>query len=380
MGRAIEGFNAEETKLFMEPFLGWRGWQWNADTKKLCSLNGVEWEPGEELHASCQQYESQHKAPDPDCNCGVFSMKDLGDLHRHVGRSNERSLVIGTIKVWGDVIVGSRGYRGEFAMIDSLYVPCSDAEQQKAELMKFMYDIEGIKTPGYLRSVMADDIESAYGVMVYRHDPRAELVIPEDYAILSHPYLGWETNGGEFIRRTMAIIAAAIVVTAPAVAIAPQEAQAKDLHLLRKIHHNVKRTHHFQDLMGKPRTEYHHFVENHPSCVRECKRGVLKIWRRHRKTAKRHYLHSPARICSGSTARCINAVFGTYGAAANRVASCESGHSIYARNGQYLGLFQMGDFARSRYGFAWNAYVQSVGAYHYFMDSGADWSPWQCKP
>jgi hypothetical protein len=65
-------------------------------------------------------------------------------------------------------------------MIDALYVPCSDAEQQKAELMKFMYDIEGIKSPNYLRSVMADDIEKAYGVTVFRHDPREELTLPED--------------------------------------------------------------------------------------------------------------------------------------------------------------------------------------------------------
>lgn len=184
MSRAIEGFNAEETALFMEPFLGWRGWQWNSDTKRLCSLNGIEWIPGEELHAYCTHThgsQGDHKAPDPDCNCGIFSMKNVLDLHRHVGRGNDRTLVIGTIKVWGDVIVGTHGFRGEYAMIDALYVPCSDAEQQKAELMKFMYDIEGIKTPGYLRSVMADDIEKTYGVTVYRHDPSEVATIPEDW-------------------------------------------------------------------------------------------------------------------------------------------------------------------------------------------------------
>ena len=40
--------------------------------------------------------------------------------------------------------------------------------------------------------------------------------------------------------------------------------------------------------------------------------------------------------------RVIHAVFGKYGAQAVRVARCESGLTIGATNGQYLGLFQMG--------------------------------------
>jgi hypothetical protein len=62
------------------------------------------------------------------------------------------------------------------------------------------------------------------------------------------------------------------------------------------------------------------------------------------------------------------------------VAQCESGLSVYARNGQYLGLFQMGDYARSRYGHSWDALGQSRSAHAYFVDSGSDWSPWECKP
>jgi hypothetical protein len=60
------------------------------------------------------------------------------------------------------------------------------------------------------------------------------------------------------------------------------------------------------------------------------------------------------------------------------VAWCESRMNVYARNGDYLGLFQFGSFARAHYGFAWNASTQARAAYRYFRDAG--WAPWSCSP
>lgn len=62
-----------------------------------------------------------------------------------------------------------------------------------------------------------------------------------------------------------------------------------------------------------------------------------------------------------------------------KVSWCESRHDMYARNGQYLGLFQMGTFARSKYGHAWNVWVQAKAAHKYYLDAGG-WGPWSCKP
>jgi hypothetical protein len=76
----------------------------------------------------------------------------------------------------------------------------------------------------------------------------------------------------------------------------------------------------------------------------------------------------------------IRAVFGRHAEQALTVAWCESRWSTGARNGQYLGLFQMGSFARSRYGHGGDALTQARAAYAYFVDSGRDWSPWSCKP
>ena len=80
----------------------------------------------------------------------------------------------------------------------------------------------------------------------------------------------------------------------------------------------------------------------------------------------------------GSPARIICSVFGAHCSEAISVATCESHLNIYARNGQYLGLFQFGSFARATYGFGWTALAQARAAYRYFLDAG--WSPWQCRP
>jgi len=80
----------------------------------------------------------------------------------------------------------------------------------------------------------------------------------------------------------------------------------------------------------------------------------------------------------GSPASIICSVFGSHCSEAISVATCESHLNVYARNGQYLGLFQFGSFARAHYGFAWDALTQARAAYRYWRDAG--WSPWQCQP
>jgi hypothetical protein len=87
-----------------------------------------------------------------------------------------------------------------------------------------------------------------------------------------------------------------------------------------------------------------------------------------------------APLHASTETRAICASFGSYCSQAIRVASCESHLSIWARNGQYLGLFQMGAYARARYGHSWNAWGQARAAYRYFRDAGYSWAPWSCKP
>lgn len=74
------------------------------------------------------------------------------------------------------------------------------------------------------------------------------------------------------------------------------------------------------------------------------------------------------------------------GAEAWAVAWCETGGtmSVWANNGQYLGLWQMGSYARARYGHGWNAWAQARAAHRYWdagkRGRGGSWGPWECKP
>ena len=81
-----------------------------------------------------------------------------------------------------------------------------------------------------------------------------------------------------------------------------------------------------------------------------------------------------------STAGVICGVFGPYCSQALRVAWCESRMRTTAANGQYLGLFQMGGYARQRYGHGPDPWTQVEDAFRYFADSGFSWGPWTCKP
>jgi len=98
-------------------------------------------------------------------------------------------------------------------------------------------------------------------------------------------------------------------------------------------------------------------------------------------------LSSTARTGGGSTyyTQARTAVchyFGVYCDQAMRVVGCETGHTYYpwSRNGQYLGIFQMGSTERATYGHGGDVWSQARAAWRYFVASGRDWSPWACKP
>jgi hypothetical protein len=85
------------------------------------------------------------------------------------------------------------------------------------------------------------------------------------------------------------------------------------------------------------------------------------------------------RLASMPPRQAICDVFRTDCHAAVAVAWCESRLHTQARNGQYLGLFQMGATARQLFGHGPTAHDQAVAAHKYFVRSGRDWSPWSCR-
>lgn len=111
------------------------------------------------------------------------------------------------------------------------------------------------------------------------------------------------------------------------------------------------------------------------SLVREFRRDLASA---QRKQARERAAARERRSADPPTAICL--VFGPRCQEALRVAHCESRYDTDARNGQYLGLFQMGAYERATYGHGATPYDQAIAAYRYFVASGRDWGPWSCKP
>jgi hypothetical protein len=137
----------------------------------------------------------------------------------------------------------------------------------------------------------------------------------------------------------------------------------------------------------------HRWLLSDPRFQREAKRE-LASHRRHLAVAQRRLAATRAAIVKRQRARrlagvqlaspevVICRVFGPYCREAIAVSRCETGGTfdVWARNGQYLGLFQMGTSERRLFGHGPSAVAQARAAHRYFVASGRDWSPWSCKP
>jgi hypothetical protein len=101
----------------------------------------------------------------------------------------------------------------------------------------------------------------------------------------------------------------------------------------------------------------------------------------HSVTALRAKVHArdARKLASLKPRAAICAVFVDDCQEAVAVAWCESHLTTTARNGQYLGLFQMGSYERRLFGHGDTAHAQAVAAHRYYVRSGRDWSPWSCR-
>ena len=144
----------------------------------------------------------------------------------------------------------------------------------------------------------------------------------------------------------------------------------------RRLRRAVRRlqasTWHWEDLVYHPRTRAGTAAYTGLGCG--YLRWSRRLWSRRDHQAWRRWV----RLREPTHAICY--VFGPYCSEALRVAWCESKFSLWAENGQYLGMFQMGHNERRTYGHSTTALGQARAAHRYFASSGYDWSPWGCKP
>ena len=133
--------------------------------------------------------------------------------------------------------------------------------------------------------------------------------------------------------------------------------------------------------------ESHRWLLSDPRFQREATRQ-LESHRRHRAFAQRRIAATRAavatrqRTCRLAAARLttpeavICCIFGEHCKEALAVARCELRLQPWARNGQYLGLFQMGNERAASVRPRRMAADQARAAFRYFVASGRDWSPW----
>lgn len=116
---------------------------WKVEDWELRSVHcRSRWLPGVALQARCDHAgrilrrlldraveEADHASPSEACGCGIHGVFDPGELPLQLG-SGLSAMVWGVVAVWGKVIVGDRGVRGEYARPVALFhqpPPAGDA-------------------------------------------------------------------------------------------------------------------------------------------------------------------------------------------------------------------------------------------------------------
>lgn len=139
--------------------------------------------------------------------------------------------------------------------------------------------------------------------------------------------------------------------------------------MLDKIHKMRNRTWHYQDLMGKRHTPYHHWAENRCG-NRNCRFQVLQIWRHRARLAHRRYEKFQR---AGGVPAWFTADLVCIGNAE------ESGHNSVA--GYFGFIYPPSSYHEYGYGDSWLNWPRSAQervAWHLYGKYG--WSPWSTAP
>jgi hypothetical protein len=121
------------------PIVGWRLWLVVADGGYLwleSVLRNVRWSPLRPLRAVCVPHHRPdaaggHAAPRLDCDCGIYAARTPEPLASYLdsafpGRPTV-ARALGRVRLWGEVIECERGWRGELAYPDALFIPTRES-------------------------------------------------------------------------------------------------------------------------------------------------------------------------------------------------------------------------------------------------------------
>lgn len=137
----------------IEPVVGWRCWR-VLDTRDGFALasttNETRWPVRLALEATCP-HDPRHPPPAAFCSCGVYAAKEpdlvLGHFPPVVSRAAtiiapailgyDTVVVVGLVALWGEVIVGDRGWRGRYAYPRELFVPSAIRHYRRGRGKRF---------------------------------------------------------------------------------------------------------------------------------------------------------------------------------------------------------------------------------------------------
>lgn len=178
-------------------------------------------------------------------------------------------------------------------------------------------------------------------------------------------------------RLAIAFSALALLLGAPSTASAHPHVAKACPGIVHGIYYYRDATRSWEHKLGRTPTK----SSFNASIVRSCKYAtwVAHTWQHRAQHVRKEY-QAWWHALNADPVVAICSVFGSYCSQAKTVAWCEGKYSPDAKNGQYLGTFQMGDYERATYGHGSTVLEQARAAYRYFVASGKDWSPWECKP
>jgi hypothetical protein len=118
IGRLERAWAAEE----LCPAVGWKVWRVE-DGLLRSVLYGDPWRLGEPARATCRRHvHVSHQAPALYCECGIHAGRELGAWDHYLSVGAE-SRVFGRVLLWGSVLEGTAGWRGELARPVEIFVP-----------------------------------------------------------------------------------------------------------------------------------------------------------------------------------------------------------------------------------------------------------------
>jgi hypothetical protein len=101
---------------------GWRAWHVTTDGLLESLSQDHVWTPREATVATCGK---RHPVPHEKCMCGLYAARTLDHLAGmgYNGYGADHFAIVGEVAMWGKVIVGTQGWRAQYAYPKRLLVP-----------------------------------------------------------------------------------------------------------------------------------------------------------------------------------------------------------------------------------------------------------------